>query len=80
MARVSLHGEYLGDIDPDLILQNLTNTNPRVNSISEIQAAWREGLKRRNAAVMVMAEFGSDAKTKARRLVALVIDLDKGKP
>jgi hypothetical protein len=38
MTHKQVMGEYLGNIDPELLLQNLTNTNQYVSSIESALA------------------------------------------
>jgi hypothetical protein len=60
--------EYLGNIDGELLLQNLTNINPHINSIDEIRSLFAE-LKTRGESLAVSAGF-----SESKRLVQLVIE------
>jgi hypothetical protein len=74
--------EYLGDIDPELFLQNLTNINPDCNSIDEIRLDLNE-LRKKGGVCTVDAEFEyewhGDPKTTlpvAKKFVRLTVDID----
>jgi hypothetical protein len=51
--------EYLGDIDAELLLQNLTNINPHVSSIDALRERFAE-LRKRGETLGVEAEFEFD--------------------
>jgi hypothetical protein len=74
--------EYLGDIDAELLLQNLTNTNVNVNSIDELRDGFRAARKR-GEVLTVEAEFsyevideGNNVDPKSKRFERLTIELD----
>lgn len=74
--------EYLGDIDSELFLQNLTNINPHHNSIDEIRFGLSE-LQKNGGVLTVTAEceyeWNGDPKATlpvAKRFVRLTIEPD----
>lgn len=73
--------EYLGDINPELLLQNLTNINPHHSSIDEIRFGLAE-LEKRGKVLTVNANFEytweGDPKTTipvAKRFVGIIINV-----
>jgi hypothetical protein len=75
--------EYLGDIDPELMLQNLTNINPHVNSINEIRFGLAQmGERGKVLTVSAAFEYAWDGNPKttipvAKRFVGLGIAMDE---
>jgi hypothetical protein len=72
--------EYLGDIDAELLLQNLTNINPNFNSIDELRFGFSEARKR-GETLTVMADFsyeidGDKCDPQSKQFVRLTIELD----
>ena len=74
--------EYLGDIDAELLLQNLTNTNNHFNTIDELRSGPAE-LAKHGTVLTVMADYefewqGDPKTTKptSKRFVRLTVDPD----
>jgi hypothetical protein len=72
--------EYLGDIDAELLLQNLTNTNTNCNTIDELRFGLTE-LTKKGKILTVTAEYEvewqGDPKTTmpiSKRFVRLTVD------
>lgn len=68
--------EYLGDVDAQLLLQNLTNINPHFNTIDDIREFIRVPFE-----VSAEYEFTFDDpkdKPSSKRFVRLVLDPSQG--